>query len=334
MDSFRLNTEGKYALGLDLGGTTMAAAVIDQSGVIVGQVASDVTPARSGAEAVATKLVSTLRRALESSQIDPADLMGIGMAVPGQLKSSEGLVIFSPNFDWHNVNIARPVAEAFGLRTFIFNDVNTATLGELWFGAGRAVDNMVMITLGTGIGGGVAIEGRVLAGPREAIGEIGHITLEPDGPRCECGNHGCFEALAGRDALVDRAIRKLQNARPSLLLELVKGDLSAITPKAIAEAAQAGDEVALETLRETAVYIGIALCTAINFADPDLIVIGGGIASAGDVLFEPIRATIKTRARMIPYPPERVVPAELGNLAGVYGGAVLVFQASGVAKPA
>jgi len=333
MQGPELNTNGKYALGLDLGGTTMAAAVVSPSGEIVGEVAHGDTPAAEGFKAVAEAIVDTLRRAWESSGLAKEELMGLGMAVPGQLRSREGVVLFSPNFGWRNVNLVEPIEAALGLKAFIFNDVNTATLGELWFGAGRKVENMVMITLGTGIGGGVAMEGRVLCGPREAIGEIGHIVLEPDGPRCNCGNHGCFEALAGRDAIVDRAVRKLQAGRKSSILDLVEGDLAQITPKVLAEAAKAGDEVALETWRETGKYIALALIAAINLTDPDLIVIGGGIASAGEVLFEPIRYTLKVRSRMIPFPPEKVVPAELGNLAGVYGGAVLCFQAAGLVSP-
>ncbi len=197
-------------------------------------------------------------------------------------------------------------------------------------GAGRAVDNLVLLTLGTGIGGAVAMNNRVIRGPRRILGEIGHMVVNPYSERrCGCGNFGCFETEAGKQAIIDKAVQALQAGRESLIAELAGNDPQRVTPEIIAQAARAGDEVAVEVYRCVGNWIGMAICSIIVLCDPDLVILGGGIAAAGEVLFEPVRRTVAQRSRAWGFDPANIVPAQLGNDAGIYGAAILVWEQSG-----
>lgn len=193
---------------------------------------------------------------------------------------------------------------------------------------------MVMLTLGTGIGGGIIANGDILLGHTEGAAEVGHQTILPDGPMCGCGNHGCIEAIAARDAIIRRAILKIQQGRKSILPNLVEGRLENLNPKIIEDAARMGDEVAREVYEETGYYLGIAISNLALILDPEVIVIGGAIAKAGDLIFEPIKRTVAARCRMVAFDPwTRIVPAKLGEYSGVVGGAVLVMRKMGLPRP-
>jgi glucokinase len=183
-----------------------------------------------------------------------------------------------------------------------------------------------MLTLGTGIGGGIILDGRPWLGASEGAAEIGHTIIMPDGPLCGCGRHGCLESLARRDAIIERAAKKIQMGRKSILIEDADWPLWSATPASIAKAASEGDQVAIETMAETGYYIGIGVANAINLLSPDMVVIGGGIALAGDVLWEPLLRTVDALALTESRRACRVVPAELGDDAGVMGGVMLAMQ--------
>ena len=206
---------------------------------------------------------------------------------------------------------------------FMGNDANIAALGEYTYGAGVGSRTMVMFTLGTGIGSGLVIDGSNYLGVTECAPEMGHMIIMPDGPRCGCGRNGCLEAIAGRDAICYRAARKAHQGRKTSLLEKSKHDLRYITPSMIAEAALQGDEVSIETFEEIGYYIGIGISNAINILNPDKIVIGGGISQAGKLLFDPIKRTVEVNALFTPLQVCQIVPASLGDDAGVLGGAAL-----------
>lgn len=322
-----INKDANYVIGVDLGGTNVRAAVADRQGKIVGEGRTD-SKAMEGLDYTIVQIVQAIRMALNDANLNVADTAGIGMGVPGTHKSEEGIVVWSPNFkDWNDVQLLAPIVNELGIPAYMGNDANVAALGEYAFGAGRGAKIMVMFTLGTGIGSGLVIDGKSYLGVTETAPEMGHhIILADGGPRCSCGRYGCVESLCRRDAITDRAAQKAHAGRHTSLLEKSEHDLRYITPAMIAEAASEGDAISIETLEETGYYLGIAVANAINILNPDKIVIGGGIAQAGDLLFDPIRRSVEVNALYAPLQVCQILTAELGDDAGVLGGAAMVLQ--------
>jgi len=321
-----LGQESRYLVGVDLGGTNVRAAACTFDGSILGEAKLD-SMAMEGLEFTLRQIITAVRQALERANVDISTVAGVGMAVPGHHKSREGITLWSPNFkDWNGVQVIEPIRRELGVPVFMNNDANVAALGEFTFGAGRGTRHLVMLTLGTGIGGGIILDGKLWLGANEGAAEIGHIIIMADGPQCSCGRHGCLESLARRDAIIDRAARKMLQGRPSVLLERVNHVPWHVTPAMIAEAAQEGDEVAIETLAETGYYVGLGVASAINMLNPDIVVIGGGISAAGEPLWGPILRTVRANALHASQEVCRVVPAALGDDAGVMGACQLALQ--------
>ena len=270
--------------------------------------------------------------------------IGVGLGAPGLIIAETGVVHFSPNFpgwsdiplvDYVNAELAKlqPTKHAAQTDTDkkytpilrgMDNDVNAMTLGELHHGAGVGYTSLVALTLGTGVGGGVVIDGKVYHGSQNTAGELGHTVVEPNGRVCGCGNPGCLEAYAGAKNIVQRIAEKVEAGRSSSLTAPMK-DSVALTPRMIAEAAEAGDELAIEIFAETGQYIGIALTSIAHILNPQIAIIGGGIAEAGEtLLFEPIRKELSKRAMDIPAR-MKIVKAHLGNDAGIVGAAMLAM---------
>lgn len=329
MGSLAPNRDARHIVGIDIGGTFIKAAVLDRHGHILATAKRDAR-AMEGAAATMGEVIEATRQVMADAGIDAADVCGVGMGVPGQHRSEEGIAVYSPNFaGWVNVQLVAPVEEALGLATYMRNDVKTASLGEYRFGAGRGYQFVVMITLGTGIGGSAIIDGQLRLGSSEGFAEVGHMCIDPNGPRCGCGNHGCWEAFAGRDGIIDRGLRAVQTGRSTVLAE-VAASPEGLTPRAIAEAARAGDGVAQEVLEQTGFYLGVGIANLVQLYDPEVLIVGGGIAGAGEWLFGPIRRTVHARARMVTFDPRRIVTAQLGDDAGVIGASVLVLEQMGV----
>lgn len=313
-------------VGADIGGTNIRAGVVDENGRILGE-ARRPALAEGGLRAAVERCIEAIEEAIDKAGFTIKDIRAIGLGVAGALKSSEGICVFSPNFaDSRGVPILPPINAALGLPSFMLNDVAVQTLGEHTFGAGRGYNNMVMITLGTGIGGGAIIDGDLRIGPTEGFAEVGHMTIEPDGPFCNCGNRGCWEALAARDAIVRRAVTKMQQGRQTAIAETVEYRLGSITPALIARCAEQGDAVAVEVLSGTGYYLGIGIANLIQLYNPEAIIVGGGIAQAGRMLFEPILRTVRSRALMVPASSCRILPAQLGDDAGIIGASVLAAR--------
>ena len=328
-------------LGVDIGGTNIRAGVVDDRGHILGE-ARRPALAEAGLRTAVGRAIEAIHGALENAGLTTRDVLAIGAGVPGAHRSEEGICLFSPNFaDSRNVPVLPPIKEATGLPAFMLNDVSVTTLGEHRFGAGRGYSQMVMITLGTGIGGGAIIDGELRIGHTEGFAEVGHMIIDPEGPFCGCGNRGCWEALAARDAIVHRAITRIQHGRPTAIADMIEYRLGSITPALINRCADQGDEVAIEVLAETGYYLGLGIVNLIQLYNPQVLIIGGGIASAGRWLFEPITRTVRARAHMVPASTCRIVRAELGDDAGIIGGAVLASirlerqqTQTGAARPA
>jgi len=311
----------KY-IGCDLGGTNLRAGVVDTQTGSVSHLTSIPTLAREGHDAVMARMGQLFLDVIGASGLRREDFGGIGIGVPGVVDLEKGEVVFLPNLPgtWPNVPLQERITALTGLPVRILNDVRSITFGEWRFGAGRGADTMACFAVGTGVGGGLVINRRLYLGMGGTAGELGHQTIDFNGPRCGCGNRGCLEAYASGPALAALGVRAVMQGLTTSIGELVDYDLNRITPEVVAQAARQGDEIACSIYDQVGTYLGVAVASVIVMLTPERVVIGGGVARAGDLLLAPLRRTAFDRAAMM-RPQERVeiVPAELGNNAGVIG---------------
>ena len=315
----------RYIIGVDLGGTTINVGAVPVDGGTVLGMRSLPTDAHIGAKFVVDRMVTMIRDvkrdAAREGDFGEDAFVGIGLGSPGPLDRETGTVVETPNLGWRNFPLRDLVVNATGLDTVIDNDANAATLGEWWQGAGRGVDHLVGVTLGTGVGGGIMLNGELYHGTSDIAAEIGHMTIASAGRKCRCGNYGCLEAYASGPAIAARAVEGLEAGAASLILGLVDGDLRAITAETVSDAIIAGDEYAVGVMRETAIFLGTGLANLINILNPAMIVVSGGVTRAGRHLFEPLRREVRKRAFSPAAEACRIVSSELGGMAGVIGAA-------------
>ncbi|HVT39269.1 MAG TPA: ROK family protein [Gemmatimonadaceae bacterium] len=318
----------RYVVGVDLGGTKISVGAMSTSGGRAIAMRTEPTLAMEGADAVVRRIVRLVHATVEQVMIDTGSprsaFLGVGIGSPGPLDRAKGLVITTPNLGWHNFPLRDRVSDAAGLPATLDNDANCATLGEWWVGAAKGGRNVVGLTIGTGIGGGLILGGRLYHGSSDAAGEVGHTSIDSTGRRCKCGNYGCLEAYAAGPAIAERAREALAGGETSLMASLVDGDLEMLTAQHVFEASKNGDEVAREVVRETARLIGTGVSNLINIFNPDVVVLAGGVAQAGEDLFHPLRAEVHRRAFKPSVDACRIVPGALGSSAGVIG-AVATF---------
>jgi len=239
-------------------------------------------------------------------------------------------VLLTPNLGWVDLPLRQIIHDRLGLTAALDNDANCAVLGEWWVGAARGCRNAIGLTIGTGIGGGIILDGRLYHGSSDVAGEIGHTTIDTEGRRCKCGNYGCLEAYASGPNIALRAVESIEAGVESSLATLVDGDLTKVTAQTVYEAAQAGDELALEVVTDTARFLGAGIANLLNIFNPEVVVICGGVTLAGDHLFVPLRREVARRAFKPAVNACRIVPCELTGTAGVYGAAkVFLDQAVG-----
>ena len=315
----------RYIVGVDLGGTSINVGVVPfDGGTVLGMRALPTEPQR-GPKAVVDRIAEMIRDAVRDArreaELPEEAVIGVGLGSPGPLDRETGTILDTPNLGWRNFPLRDLIANAVGLDVVLDNDANAATLGEWWMGAARGADPVVGVTLGTGIGGGIVLGGRVYHGASDAAGEIGHMTIDSTGRKCNCGNYGCLEAYASGPAIASRAVEGLETGSSSLLPDMVGGELDRVTAATVYEAIVAGDAYAAEVMRETAKFLGTGLANLINLLNPELIVISGGVTRAGDHLFEPLRAEVRRRAFSEAADACRIVSSELGDMAGVIGAA-------------
>ncbi|GAB6138038.1 ROK family protein [Halanaerobaculum tunisiense] len=307
----------EYVVGIDLGGTKILTAVADLAGNIIAEV-KVATEATKGKDTVVTKIKDTVYQVIDQAKISIEQVIGIGLGSPGPLNIAEGIIHHTPNLELDNVNI---IAELSDLEppVFLENDANAAALGEKYFGAGQEVADLIYVTISTGIGGGIIIDGEVYHGAYDGAGEIGHLTLDPFSDRqCGCGNHGCWEAVASGTALSRLGREALEAGQDTLLADLVEQSAE-VNGAVIAQAAQAGDEIACNILNQVAEYLGIGFASLINIFNPQQIVVGGGVAESWDLLEDTIQATIKKRAMASLVDQAELVTSQLGSKVGVIG---------------
>ena len=314
----------RYIIGVDLGGTNIVVGAVAEDGSRQTAVRSEPTQSEQGADAVVDRIARMILQTVGEAARDgvPREaFIGVGIGSPGPLDRERGVVIVTPNLGWRDFPLRDRVSAAVGLPATLDNDANCATFGEWWLGAARGGRNVVGMTIGTGIGGGLILDGRLYHGSSDVAGEIGHTTIDSTGRHCKCGNYGCLEAYASGPAIGERAREALAGEQASLLPSMVGGDLEQITAQTVYDAAKQGDEVAREVVRDTARFLGAGIANLLNIFNPDVVVIAGGVTQAGDALFEPLKAEVRRRAFKPAVEACRIVPGELPGTAGVVGAA-------------
>ena len=325
-----------HVIGIDLGGTNVRAAVVDRNEKLLGR-AETSSSAKSGAQQTVARIVEAARGAAENAGVSIDQIGAIGIAVPGHIDVPGGMIVWAPNFGemvgghyvpFKQVPLRAMVEEQLGIAMTMDNDANAAALGEFRYGAGRGTRHLVMFTLGTGIGGGIIVEGEVLRGSTGGAAEVGHIIIADGVGSSANGAHGRLETLAGRDAIIERAALRMESGRDTLLWNCVKGPEALqqhITPKEIDDAAEAGDELAREVLRETGHYVGLGIASMVNVFNPEVFVLGGKI-SQSRTLREAAMRTARACAIGSILEAARIVAAELGDNAGIMGAAELAWR--------
>ena len=324
------STREQYIVGVDLGGTNIVAGAMTADGSRHLAMRSIPTNASVGDEGVAERIVALVEGVILDSmeQTDCArrDFIGIGVGAPGPLDRERGIVLVAPNLGWKDFPLAPRIQARLNLPTTLDNDANCATFGEWWQGAARGGTNVVGLTIGTGIGGGLILNGALYHGSSDMAGEIGHTTIDLNGRHCKCGNYGCLEAYASAPAIATRAREVLvREEGESAIPSMVEGRFEDITAQIVYDAAAAGDAIANEIVRDTARYLGAGVANLLNIFNPDIVVIAGGVTAAGDALFVPLRAEVRRRAFTPAVQAVRIIAGELPGTAGVVG-AVASFK--------
>ena len=325
-----MTNRSRYIIGVDLGGTNIVVGAMPEDGSREIAFRSSPTRASEGEESVVERMTQMIEDVIAVTAAETgaprANFIGIGVGAPGPLDRARGVIITAPNLGWKMFPLRDRIQSATGINTTLDNDANCATLGEWWTGAAKGAMNVIGVTIGTGIGGGIIIDGRIHHGVSDVAGEIGHMTIDSTGRRCGCGNYGCLEAYASGTAIAERAREALANEDDGILLQLCGRDLSRVTSQMVYTAANDGDPVAVDVVRETARFLGAGLGALLNVLNPEVVVLAGGVVNAGDALFVPLRAEVRRRAFAPAVDACRIVPGALGGSAGAVG-AVAAFKA-------
>jgi glucokinase len=319
----------RYVLGVDLGGTNIVVGAMPLDGTREYGVRTEPTHSELGADSVVERIGRMIDEVIATTGTETGaarrDFIGVGIGAPGPLDRAHGIVIVTPNLGWRDFPLRDRVSARVKLPATLDNDANCATVGEWWRGAAAGGRNVVGMTIGTGIGGGLILEGQLYHGSSDVAGEVGHTTIDPTGRKCKCGNYGCLEAYASGPAIAQRATEALAGGEASLLRELIQDDMSRMTARIVYDAATLGDPLAVEVVRETARFLGTGVANLLNIFNPDVVVLAGGVAAAGDALFEPLRAEVRRRAFRPAVEACRIVGGTLAGTAGVVG-AVATFM--------
>ncbi|MFQ6045375.1 MAG: ROK family protein [Gemmatimonadales bacterium] len=319
----------RYIVGVDVGGTNTVVATLPEDGSQVYGVYKEPTLGRNGPDGVVeqiARMIDASRREASDAAGEALEVVGVGIGAPGPLDTKTGVVLLTPNLGWRNFPLRDRVSEAVGLPATLDNDANCAVFGEWWRGAAQGTSLAIGLTIGTGIGGGVVLDGKIFHGSRDIAAEFGHMSIDSTGRRCKCGNYGCLEAYASGTAIASRAVEGIEAGAPSSLPDYVERNLDAVTAYTVYQAAQDGDEYAREVLKDTARFLGTGVANLINIFNPEVVVILGGVTQAGEELFRPLRAEVARRAFRPAVEGLRIVPGTLPGRAGVYG-AVAAFKA-------
>ncbi len=322
----------KVFIGCDLGGTNIKAGLVDieQGNVLI----SDSTPtkARQGPDAVLKRMTQLMSSLIKQSNVKKKDIGGVGISAPGIIDLETNTTQFLPNLytEWRNVPVGEIVKKTLGLEVSMLNDVRAITYGEWAFGAGVDVDSMACFAIGTGVGGGLVVDNKLVLGFGGTAGELGHQTVDLNGPICGCGNRGCIEVFASGPAIAAEAARGVRQGWSTKIADLIDNDLNRLTPEIVSKAAEDGDEFALEVWQRAGSYLGIGVSNILTCIGVKKVVIGGGVSKAGDLLLDPIREVVKQRVFLMPIEKVKILTAKLGKDAGIVGMAAWIARKQGI----
>ncbi len=315
----------RAAIGVDIGGTSVKLGLVSEKGKMLLR-DSFLTSAHSSRKAMLDKLEAHIELLKKETKHRKLKLMGVGIGAPGPIDVTRGFVYFFPNIpDWKNTPLKKILEKKLKISVFVDNDANAMAWGEYCFGAGQGGKNIIALTLGTGLGGGIVLDGKLFHGPHYSAAEIGHIVVDPNGSLCGCGNRGCIETFVGNGYFVKDVQEHLKAGGKSILNQWVHEQHKELTPKLVQEAAKQGDKLSQGQWHKTGMYLGTMLAGLVNVLNPERIVIGGGMAQAGSPIFDPVKAAIKKKAFPIASRFVKVLPAKLGTDAGLIGAAALAF---------
>lgn len=314
--------EKNFVIGIDLGGTKINGALADLEGKILSQHTIP-TNASEGEQAVLERIFKVIEMVMEKADKKAEDIKVIGIGSPGPLDGKTGVILDSPNLPFNNFQLVRPIEQKFNITTYLDNDANVAAIGEYMLGAGKGTNNMVFMTVSTGIGGGAIVDGKIYRGGTSNALEIGHTTILPDGPRCNCGNYGCIEAIASGTAIARQGREVVERG-----LDTSLKNYDSVTSYEVYVEAQKGDKAAKEILDSSFNYLGIAVANIITSFDPDVFVIGGGVSQMGSILFDKVQEVVNKRCFKTMSEHCKIVPAGLGTDAGVMGAVALALLES------
>lgn len=307
-----------YVIGVDLGGTKILTVLSNLQGEII---ARNRLPTKSeqGTSKVIGRILTTIDQVIADSDLATDDIEAIGVGAPGPLSVKEGIIHQAPNLGWKDVNLKQLLESELNIPVFVENDANAAALGSKWFGAGRDKQDLVYLTISTGIGSGIIIDNELYHGFSDSAGEVGHMVIDPESDiRCRCGDRGCWEALASGTALGRLGQKAVSSGSSSLMEELVDS-IDQIDGAVVTEAAAQGDTTAKRILDQVTNYLGIGIANLINILNPELIVIGGGVSQAGNIVLESIKKTALERAMETSAKEVKIVPVQLGDDIGAVG---------------
>ena len=319
----------EHVVGIDIGGTKLATVVADKTGHILGNVRKP-THSEKGPEYAIDLLFDMVREVVSQVGLEQTSISAIGVSCGGPLDTKTGIVYSPPNLPgWDALPLKALLESEFQVPVIIENDANASALAEFRFGGGRGYSAVLYMTMSTGIGGGIVIDGQVYHGANDSAGEVGHQILLPNGPRCGCGKRGCLEALCSGPAIARRAQAALQKQRkggksPTALLTLADGRIKAVKSEHVLAAARTGDALALELVQETAYYMGWGIANLVNILNPDIVLLGTIAVAAGDLLLDPIRETVSKFAMTRPAEAVHIAPAQLGDALGDLAAVALV----------
>lgn len=314
-----------FLVGVDLGGTKIFTVLADQSAEILSEVRLD-TESDRGMNVVLGNVYRSIDKVMVDAGVASAQMAAIGVGAPGPLDTGTGVIHEAPNLGWRDVPLGRLLTERYSVPVLLDNDANLAALGEKRYGAGRDAGDLVYITVSTGVGAGIIINNKIHHGHSDAAGEIGHISVDPDGPECGCGSIGCLETLASGTALARQAKELVASGSGQGILERAGGAIDNISARTIGEAAANGDAEAVRLIRQAGTCLGFAIANLVNLLNPSLIVIGGGVARIGPILFDAIEVEVRHRTMPASRKGLRIVPAALGDRSGVMGAIALAIE--------
>ena len=312
-----------YRLGIDLGGTNIVAGVVDENFNIVAT-AKRKTNCPRPAEEIVNDMAEISLEAISKAGIKVEDIESAGVGSPGSINPTDGVVVYSNNLGFFNLELSKLLKEKTGIDFYLDNDANAAAYGELIAGAGKGVNNFVMITLGTGVGGGAIIDGKMLTGSNYAGGELGHTVIDINGQMCSCGRQGCFEAYASATALIRQTKQAMVKYPNSIMWDIVKGNIDAVNGLTAFDAMRKGDEAGKAVVDKYIYYLSVGISNMINIFQPEILCIGGGVSKEGDNIIVPLQKMVdgENYARLMEKKAV-IKAAELGNDAGIIGAAYL-----------